>query len=219
FINPVLDKTTRTAKIRVETVNTGLQLKPEMYANATVNASLKQYSDRISIPKTAILWTGKRSIVYVKRPDSKATIFKLREVELGPSLGDSHVILSGIVEGEEIVTNGVFSIDASMQLEGKRSMMNSVENPDAGNEHATIVVQGLCEMCKERIEKAAKSIDGVSLASWDMTTKQLHLHFYATKTSADRVSKTVAVAGHDTDKYRADNMIYDALPGCCKYRK
>jgi Cu(I)/Ag(I) efflux system membrane fusion protein len=219
FINPVLDKTTRTAKIRVETVNTGLQLKPEMYANATVNASLKQYSDKISIPKTAILWTGKRSIVYVKRPDSEAAVFKLREVELGPSLGDSYVILSGIVEGEEIVTKGVFSIDASMQLEGKQSMMNSAENPDAENGHATIVVQGLCEMCKERIEKAAKSIAGVSVASWDMTTKQLHLHFDSTKTSVDNVSKTVAATGHDTDRHLADNKVYETLPDCCKYRK
>jgi Cu(I)/Ag(I) efflux system membrane fusion protein len=190
-----------------------------MYANATVNASLKQYSDRISIPKTAILWTGKRSIVYVKHPDSEAAVFKLREVELGPSLGDSYVILSGIVEGEEIVTNGVFSIDASMQLEGKQSMMNNAENPDTGNKHITIVVQGLCEMCKERIEKVSKSIAGVSAASWDITTKQLHLHFDATKTSVDAISKAIAKSGHDTEKDKADDKVYNALPDCCKYKK
>jgi Cu(I)/Ag(I) efflux system membrane fusion protein len=225
FINPVLDKTTRTAKIRVETLNTDLQLKPEMYANATVNASPKQYSDKILIPKTAILWTGKRSIVYVKRPDSETAAFKLREVELGASLDDAYVILSGVAEGEEIVTNGVFSIDASMQLEGKRSMMNA-ENPsslnhhsDSENEHATIVVQGLCEMCKERIENAAKSMPGVSLASWDAPTKQLHLHYDSSKTSMDKVSKAIAETGHDTDRHRADDRVYNALPECCKYRK
>jgi Cu(I)/Ag(I) efflux system membrane fusion protein len=224
FINPVLDKTTRTAKIRVETLNPDLQLKPEMYANASVNASPKQYSDRILIPKTAILWTGKRSIVYVKRQDSEIPTFKLREVELGASLGDAYVILSGVAEGEEIVTNGVFAIDASMQLEGKRSMMN-VENPSSDNHpdsvsgHATIVVQGLCEMCRERIETAAKSISSVSHASWDASTKHLHLHYDSSKTSVDKVSKAIADTGHDTDKHRANDRVYNALPECCRYRK
>jgi Cu(I)/Ag(I) efflux system membrane fusion protein len=224
FINPVLDKTTRTARIRVETINSDLLLKPEMYASASVSASLKQYSDRILIPKTALLWTGKRSIVYVKRNENAMAVFKLREVELGPSLGETYVILSGIVEGEEIVTNGVFSLDASVQLEGKRSMMNvekqsSGVRPDSGDEHAVIVAQGLCGMCRERIENAARSVAGVSLASWDASTKQLHLHFDSSKTSADEVSKAIAGAGHDTDKYRADDRVYDALPECCRYRK
>jgi Cu(I)/Ag(I) efflux system membrane fusion protein len=219
FINPVLDKTTRTAKIRVETSNAGMLLKPEMYATANVSASLKQYSDRIIVPKTAILWTGKRSIVYVKRPGSEAAVFKLREVELGVSLGDSYVILSGIAEGEEIVTNGVFAIDASMQLEGKQSMMNVETSPPTGSEHLTTAVQGLCEMCRERIEKAAKEIDGVISAGWDASTKQLHLHYDPSKTAPDSVLKAIAAAGHDTDRYRAGDSVYDALPECCKYRK
>jgi Cu(I)/Ag(I) efflux system membrane fusion protein len=124
FIDPLLDKTSRTAKVRVETSNPRLELKPEMYAHALIEASLKQACDAIVIPKTAVLWTGKRSIVYVKQPDSDLPAFKLREIELGASLGDAWVVLSGINEGEEIVTNGVFTIDASAQLEGKKSMMN-----------------------------------------------------------------------------------------------
>jgi Cu(I)/Ag(I) efflux system membrane fusion protein len=124
FIDPLLDKTTRTAKVRVETSNPRLELKPEMYTHAVVKASLKQAGDAIVIPKTAVLWTGKRSIVYVKQPNSDFPAFKLREIELGPSLGNAWVVLSGISEGEEIVTNGVFVIDASAQLEGKQSMMN-----------------------------------------------------------------------------------------------
>jgi Cu(I)/Ag(I) efflux system membrane fusion protein len=218
FISPVLDKTTRTAKIRAETLNAGLRLKPEMYASATVNASLKQYSDKILIPATAVLWTGKRSIVYVKRSGSATATFELREVELGPSLGDSYVIMSGIAEGEEIVTGGVFSIDASMQLEGKRSMMND-EHRDPDGSHAEITVQGLCTMCKERIENAATAIAGVSAASWDMTTKRLHLRYDTAKTSVTNISEAIAVAGHDTDSHHADKQTYDALPDCCKYRK
>jgi Cu(I)/Ag(I) efflux system membrane fusion protein len=125
FIDPVLDKTTRTAKVRVETANPKLELKPEMYAHAVIEAPLRlNRPDEIIIPKTAVLWTGKRSIVYVKQPGVDSPVFQLREIELGPSLGDTYVALSGIEEGETIVTGGAFAIDASAQLEGKPSMMN-----------------------------------------------------------------------------------------------
>ncbi|GHT07894.1 cation transporter [Bacteroidia bacterium] len=218
FIDPVLDKTSRTAKVRVETANPGLQLKPEMYADALIRTSLKQHNNEIVIPKSAVLWTGKRSIVYVKQTDSEMPAFKLREIELGTSLGDSYVVLSGITEGEEIVTNGAFTVDASAQLEGKRSMMNNNDS-HSGGEHATILVQGLCDMCKERIEKTAKEITGVSSAIWEIEKKQLHLHYDSKKTSPDAVAKAMANVGHDTEKYKADDTIYKALPDCCKYRE
>ncbi|MPM03511.1 Multidrug resistance protein MdtA [bioreactor metagenome] len=236
FIDPIIDKTTRTAKVRVETSNPGMELKPEMYASAIVNAPLKQLKNEIVIPKTAILWTGKRSIVYVKQANSNSPIFKLREIELGPSLGDSYVVLEGLTEGERIVTNGVFSIDASAQLEGKRSMMNNeASQPMTGHEghdmsggtssksnakteHAAINVNGSCEMCKERIETAAKTIAGVTTATWDQNAKQLHVNFESSKTSIDAISKAMAKVGHDTDKYKADQATYNALPDCCKYR-
>jgi Cu(I)/Ag(I) efflux system membrane fusion protein len=127
FIDPLLDKTTRTAKVRVETPNPGLQLKPEMYAQALIQAPLRQHANGIVIPATAVLWTGRRSIVYVKDPYTDQPVFKLREVELGPSLGDAYVVVSGIDEGEEIVVSGAFSVDASAQLAGKRSMMNNIQ--------------------------------------------------------------------------------------------
>jgi len=132
FINPILDPATRTAKVRVETANPRMELKPEMYANALIDAPLKQYNNEVVIPKSAILWTGKRSIVYVKQPDTEIPVFMLREIELGPSLGDAYVVLSGINDGDEVVTNGAFTIDASAQLAGKRSMMN--DEVGAGHE-------------------------------------------------------------------------------------
>jgi Cu(I)/Ag(I) efflux system membrane fusion protein len=210
FIDPVLDKTSRTAKVRVETTNPGLQLKPEMYADAAIWTTLKQHNNEIVIPKSAVLWTGKRSIVYVKQPDSETPAFKLREIELGVSLGEAYVVLSGITDGEEIVTNGTFTIDASAQLEGKPSMMNEGRN---------LLVQGLCEMCKDRIEKTALSVSGVSSAIWDIKTKQLYLHYDSGKTSPDAVAKAIAKVGHDTEKYKADDTVYNALPECCRYRK
>ncbi|MDR1645516.1 MAG: efflux RND transporter periplasmic adaptor subunit [Tannerellaceae bacterium] len=218
FIDPSLNKTTRTAKVRVETPNPGRLLKPEMYAHAVVEASPGGLENSLSVPKTAVLWTGKRSIVYVKQPDTPTPIFSLREIELGPSLGDACIVLSGLAEGEEVVSSGTFAVDASAQLEGKRSMMNNDSPTSSGEAHAMLTVQGLCEMCKERIENAAKQTKGVIFASWNMETKQLHLEYDPEQTSADAVARSVAQSGHDAGAYKADDKIYLALPDCCKYR-
>ena len=127
FIDPVIDPVNRVAKVRVEVNNTGGKLKPEMFANGIVKANLNEYRDKLVIPRSAVLWTGKRSIVYVKQPKSTEVNFKMREIELGPMLGNSYVVESGLKEGEEIVTDGTFSVDAAAQLAGKPSMMNRSE--------------------------------------------------------------------------------------------
>jgi Cu(I)/Ag(I) efflux system membrane fusion protein len=85
--------------------------------------------------------------------------------------------------------------------------------------HGNLKAGGACGMCKTRIEKAAKSVQGVSSAAWNKETQQLHIHFDAAKTSLAAISKAVAKSGHDTDKDKADDKTYNALPGCCKYRK
>ena len=124
FIDPVIDPVNRVAKVRVEMDNGGGKLKPEMFVTGIVNANLNAYKDKLVIPRSAVLWTGKRSVVYVKQTDSDELNFKMREIETGPMLGNSYVVLSGLEEGEEIVTDGAFSVDAAAQLEGKPSMMN-----------------------------------------------------------------------------------------------
>lgn len=204
FIDPIVNPTSRTSRVRVEVANPGMELKPEMYATAIVDAPLKGYKDQIIVPQTAVLWTGKRSIVYVKQPDMSTPTFQMREVELGPSLGNAYVILKGLSNGEEIVTNGVFSIDASAQLEGKTSMMNNDGNTahPTQSEHAMFGVKGACDMCKQRIEDAAKSVKGVTSASWDKEAQMIHLQFNPEQTSADAIAKAIAKAGHDNDKYK-----------------
>ena len=124
FIDPVIDPVTRVAKVRIETGNQSGKLKPEMFATGIVSSTLAEYYGNVVIPKSAVLWTGKRSVVYVKQPGSEEPVFKIREVELGPMLGESYVIMNGLSEGEEVVTSGTFSVDAAAQLEGKPSMMN-----------------------------------------------------------------------------------------------
>jgi Cu(I)/Ag(I) efflux system membrane fusion protein len=124
FIDPVIDPVNRVAKVRVEVSNAGGKLKPEMFATGVVKANLNEFKDKLVIPRSAVLWTGKRSIVYVKQPDGDGINFNMREIDLGPMLGNSYVVLGGLKEGEEIVTDGTFSVDAAAQLAGKPSMMN-----------------------------------------------------------------------------------------------
>lgn len=122
FIDPVINPNTRVALLRTEVNNSEGQLKPEMLLKGNISAQ-KQNEDRLSIPKSAVMWTGKRSIVYVKTNNTPPT-FLMKEITLGPSLGDSYLISEGLSAGDEIVSNGTFTIDASAQLQGKKSMMN-----------------------------------------------------------------------------------------------
>lgn len=128
FLDPVIDPKTRVAKARVAAANPGLKLKPEMFVSGTVQAQLPKKTDAVVVPKTAVMWTGIRSVVYIKSTTGQGVSFKMREVNLGPALGDSYVIENGVQQGEEIAVNGTFSIDAAAQLAGKPSMMN----PDGG---------------------------------------------------------------------------------------
>ncbi len=124
FIDPVIDPVNRVARVRIETSNQSGKLKPEMFVTGIVKARLDEYKNMLVIPRSAILWTGTRSIVYVKQTDTGEPVFKMREVGLGPMLGNSYVITDGLTEGEEVVTQGAFSVDAAAQLEGKASMMD-----------------------------------------------------------------------------------------------
>jgi Cu(I)/Ag(I) efflux system membrane fusion protein len=134
FIDPIINNQTRTASVRAEISNSQLLLKPEMFVNAKVFANLPLKEKSLAIPSTALLWTGKRSVVYVKSPDQSHSAFEMREITLGPSLGDYYLVESGLSEGDEIVVYGVFSVDAAAQLAGKPSMLNK-EGRDVILEH------------------------------------------------------------------------------------
>ena len=128
FIDPVIDPKTRVAKARIVVNNKDFKLKPEMFVSGTLKAQLPAQSDAVVVPKTAVMWTGERSVVYVKETTGKGISFLMREVKLGAALGESYLIEEGLEPGEEIAVNGTFSIDAAAQLAGKPSMMN----PDGG---------------------------------------------------------------------------------------
>jgi Cu(I)/Ag(I) efflux system membrane fusion protein len=124
FIDRVINPLTRVARVRVEADNRAGMLKPEMFVTGLLEAQSYNKEKQLIVPKSAVLWTGIRSVVYVRVPDTFGHSFMLREVTLGPSTENGYVITNGLKEGEEIVTNGIFSVDAAAQLAGKPSMMN-----------------------------------------------------------------------------------------------
>lgn len=131
FVDPLLNDNTRVATARIEVSNKDGKLKPGMFVSGVVENQMESTGeDRIVIPESAVLWTGERSVVYVKTEMDKGAGFEMREVNLGPALADSYIIESGLKPGEEIVVNGTFTVDAAVQLAGKPSMMN----PNIGNE-------------------------------------------------------------------------------------
>ncbi|MCK9270829.1 MAG: heavy-metal-associated domain-containing protein [Bacteroidales bacterium] len=80
-------------------------------------------------------------------------------------------------------------------------------------------VYGNCGMCEARIEKAAKSLDGVSTADWNKETKMMEVTYDPAKIEVMDIHKAIAKVGHDTDKVKTDDKVYDELPGCCQYER
>lgn len=123
FVDPVINPETRVAAVRAELPNGQGKLLPEMFIKAEISKN-RNSQTTILVPRTAVLWSGKRSVVYVKVPNQSPAGFEMREVEIGALQGDNYTVLSGLENGEEIVVNGAFTIDAASQLAGKPSLMS-----------------------------------------------------------------------------------------------
>ncbi|MEO5788590.1 efflux RND transporter periplasmic adaptor subunit [Gelidibacter sp.] len=125
FIDPSLNTQSRTVSVRATLNNKEGILKPGMFVTSKVELSKSTANEsQIRVPASAVLWTGTRSLVYVKSNPNEP-IFEMREVTLGAKNGDVYTIVDGLKNGEEVVSNGTFTVDAAAQLQGKRSMMNS----------------------------------------------------------------------------------------------
>lgn len=206
YIDPVLNPDTRTVGVRAEAVNRDFELKPEMFVSATISASRVGQSGLI-IPKTAILWTGPRSVVYVQKGNSEAPAFEMREIEIGARVGDDYLVLSGLEEGEQVVSNGVFAIDAAAQLSGNYSMMTrpevkTLKVPEEFTKQLTAFVQSYLPvknaLVKTDVQGAQKAINPAksSLSKVDMKLLEGKAHDIWMKLlrpmegSLDKISKS-----------------------------
>lgn len=123
FINPVLNTASRTVSVRATLENKSKLLKPGMLIEGKITLKNSENIQQIYVPKTAVMWTGKRSIVYINSQEHKP-VFELREVILGSETNDEYQIISGLKKGERVVVQGTFTVDAAAQLQGKNAMMN-----------------------------------------------------------------------------------------------
>ncbi|MBL4605485.1 MAG: cation transporter [Flavobacteriaceae bacterium] len=86
------------------------------------------------------------------------------------------------------------------------------------NAKVSIEVDGICMMCKKRIEKAALNTKGVKFAVWNLKTHMLSLIIDERKTNKKIIQKNIAAVGHDTKGIKAKEHVYNAINPCCKYR-
>lgn len=224
FIDPVIDPVNRVSKVRVEVDNRNRKLKPEMFATGIVNARLPEYRNNLVIPRSAVLWTGKRSVVYVKLPESDDPVFKLREIEIGPMLGNSYVVMNGLTEGEEVVIQGAFSLDAAAQLEGKPSMMNlpeSLEVSNAFKNQLNNVLEKYIKLKNEFVQSNVKSVKEAAanvraallnvdsktltekaLDEWNNASKELLAGMENIEASNDLAKQRMAFSGFNNRFYK-----------------
>ncbi|WP_235297618.1 efflux RND transporter periplasmic adaptor subunit [Portibacter marinus] len=130
YIEPLLNSNTRTAVVRAEINNTGNQLKPGMLLDGVIKPSTttadQSATSSLTIPSSAVLWTGDRSVVYVQVPDTEVPSYEFREVTVTNRGGGYLSVSDGLAIGEQVVTEGAFAVDAAAQLNNNFSMMNRI---------------------------------------------------------------------------------------------
>src|SRR5690625_253386 len=134
FISPLLNQESRTIRVRGQVNNQNRLLKPEMLIQGQLTTGRSGGNDRLLIPKTAVLWTGRESVAYVQDTTMDIPTFAFREITLGSESGPHYVVLDGLNAGDRVVTHGVFAVDAAAQLNNQRSMMNRLIGEDAAEE-------------------------------------------------------------------------------------
>lgn len=125
YIYPYLEAKTRTVKIRLEFDNAGLDLKPDMYANVAINSVVSKSG--LAVPEEAVIRSGERNMVITSLGSGK---FLPEEVTLGAASGDGYYqVLSGLREGDVVVTSAQFLIDSESRLKEAISKMLEAKPP------------------------------------------------------------------------------------------
>ncbi len=140
YIYPYLEPETRATKVRFELSNPDGKLKPEMYANVEVQINLGR---RLAVPAAAVLDSGTRRLVFV---DQGEGVYEPREVKLGERADDRYEVVSGLKEGERIVTSANFLIDSESKLQAATNLMGAVGMADWQMQKAKMGKTGAGEM-------------------------------------------------------------------------
>lgn len=126
YIDPFVHPEKRTVIVRARVRNFNQNFKPEMLVRGQLTPTTASGDHLLKIPSSAVLWTGKRSVVYVQIPDAPVPTFEYRNVDIEESNRGYTLVSSGLQVGEEVVTQGAFTVDAAAQLNNKKSMMNEM---------------------------------------------------------------------------------------------
>jgi Cu(I)/Ag(I) efflux system membrane fusion protein len=118
FIDPILDPKTRTAKVHMHFVNPAHLLMPEMFGEVVLEEKRR---DALRVPVDALVRSGTKNVVFLSLGDGK---FEPREVQLGTKNGDELEVISGLVEGQQVVTRANFLVDSESQL---KSSLSAIE--------------------------------------------------------------------------------------------
>jgi Cu(I)/Ag(I) efflux system membrane fusion protein len=123
-INPFLDETKRTAKVRIDIANADFELRPGMYVDADLEMDM---GHALTIPTSAVMPTGTRSVVFVDKGEGK---LEPRIVQLGPKYGDIYEVQSGLRENERVVSSANFLIDAESKVQGALKGFEEDQKPE-----------------------------------------------------------------------------------------
>ena len=132
YIYPTVSPDTRTARVRVEMANRDLALKPGMYA--TIRISGEHGDVVLNVPRSAVLSTGKRDVVFVRRPDG---MLEPREVQIGVTNDARVQIIRGLSAGETVVASATFLVDAESNLGSLLGGMGNMPGMDIAPPPAT----------------------------------------------------------------------------------
>ncbi len=136
FIDPTLDPNRRTARVRVEVANPRQKLRPGMFVQAVLQGGTTSHAVEperpLLIPKSAPIFTGRRSLVFVEVPEAERPTYEARIVRLGPRSGDKYPVVAGLRSGERVVVHGAFVLDADLQIRGGASMMAAPDDDQHG---------------------------------------------------------------------------------------
>jgi Cu(I)/Ag(I) efflux system membrane fusion protein len=129
YVNPTVEEKTRTVKVRIELENAGQQLKPDMFVDVNLRADL---GTGLSVPESAVIDSGGRKLVFLDRGEGR---FDPREVELGVRAGAGFQVLSGLADGERVVTSANFLLDSESSLRSALSGMTTPAPQAPGHRH------------------------------------------------------------------------------------